>query len=49
MTLAEEWARYSFALAFSDLPEGVVHQAKRALIDTLGCGIGGYTSEAVFH
>lgn len=36
---------YAAALSFSDLPPEVVHHAKRMLIDTLGCAIGGYASE----
>src|SRR5262249_52425764 len=28
-----------------DLPPEVVHQAKRVLVDSLGCGLGAYTSE----
>ena len=35
---------YTAALTFSDLPEEVVHHAKRLLIDTIGCALGGYTS-----
>jgi 2-methylcitrate dehydratase len=36
---------YTRSLAFEDLPAAVVHQAKRLLVDTLGCAIGGYASE----
>ena len=36
---------YTASLAYDDLPPEVVHQAKRMLIDTLGCAIGGFTSE----
>ena len=35
---------YAAALSFHDLPAEVVHHAKRLLIDTLGCAIGGYAS-----
>jgi len=35
---------YAASLTFADLPAEVVHHAKRMLIDTLGCAIGGYTS-----
>jgi len=35
---------YTVALSFDDLPAEVVHHAKRLLIDTLGCAIGGYAS-----
>jgi 2-methylcitrate dehydratase len=33
-------------LIFEDLPSDVVHQTKRLVLDTLGCAIGGYASEA---
>jgi len=36
---------YAAALSCNDLPAEVVHHAKRMLIDTLGCAIGGYASE----
>ncbi len=36
---------YTATLTFADLPADVVHDAKRMLIDTLGCAVGGYTSE----
>ena len=36
---------YTRSLSFEDLPAEVVSQAKRLLVDTLGCAIGGYASE----
>ena len=44
-TLAEELSHYASALQPGDLPAEVTKQAKRLIIDTLGCAIGGYTSE----
>jgi 2-methylcitrate dehydratase len=44
-TIAERLAQYSTSLHFRQLPPEVVHLAKRMVIDTLGCAIGGYTSE----
>lgn len=38
-------SNYTAALTFADLPPDVIHHAKRMLIDTLGCAIGGFTSE----
>jgi 2-methylcitrate dehydratase len=35
---------YTCSLTFADLPTEVVHQAKRLLVDTVGCAIGGYPS-----
>lgn len=43
-TLAESIASYAYGLSFDDLPPEVVHCAKRMVIDTLGCAIGGYRS-----
>jgi 2-methylcitrate dehydratase len=44
--MARELARYATELTFQDLSEDVVHQTKRVVVDTLGCAIGGYESEA---
>ncbi len=44
-TIAESLAEYSFSLHYSHLPDDVAHLAKRMIIDTIGCAIGGYTSE----
>ncbi len=46
MTVAQELAKYAASMRFEDLPSDVVHQTKRVVIDTLGCAIGGYASEA---
>jgi 2-methylcitrate dehydratase len=46
MTLAAEIANYALDFDSQDLSQDVVHAAKRALLDTLGCAIGGYTSDA---
>ncbi|MBI2832093.1 MAG: MmgE/PrpD family protein [Chloroflexi bacterium] len=46
MSVARDLARYAIGLKFSDLPQEVVHEAKRALLDTLGCAFGGYSSKA---
>ena len=35
-------ASYAASLRFEDLPPEVVHQAKRVLIDSLGCGLGAF-------
>ena len=43
--IAEILAEYSFSLHYSHLPDDVAHLAKRMIIDTIGCAIGGYTSE----
>jgi len=39
-TLAERLAEYASATQYDDLPEIVVHETKRRLIDALGCTLG---------
>lgn len=39
---AHKFARYALALQYDMLPEDVVHQAKRCLLDALGCAIGAW-------
>jgi 2-methylcitrate dehydratase len=46
MSVARELAKYVASLTFQDLPPVVIHQTKRVVLDTLGCAIGGYDSEA---
>src|SRR2546426_12228231 len=44
-TTVETLSGYATSLRFEHLPLDVVHQAKRLLVDTLGCAIGGFASE----
>lgn len=44
-TIVEQLSAYAATLRYEDLPSEVVHQAKRLIIDTLGCAQGGYSSE----
>ena len=41
----QKLASYACGLTYEDLSPEAVHQVKRTLIDTLGCGIGGFLSE----
>ncbi len=41
-TMAETLARFTHGLKFTDLPESVFHEAKRRVIDSLGCALGGF-------
>lgn len=41
----EYLSEYACGLTDQDLPADVVHQVKRTLIDTLGCGVGAFESE----
>jgi len=42
--LADRLARYCQALRYSDLPDAVVHEAKRRLLDSLGCALGAWNA-----
>ena len=42
--VAETLARYATSLKYDDLPPEVARTAKRTILDTLGCAIGGYTA-----
>jgi len=44
--LATTLARYATALRYDDLPAEVVREAKRYMIDSIGCGLGGFAADA---
>ncbi|OGW04354.1 MAG: 2-methylcitrate dehydratase [Nitrospinae bacterium RIFCSPLOWO2_01_FULL_39_10] len=46
-TLAERLAIYTNSLTYKDIPEDVIHEVKRRVIDSLGCALGAYNSEPV--
>lgn len=41
-SVARQFARYALGLNYEMFPKEVVHQAKRCLLDALGCAIGAY-------
>src|SRR3954467_8718885 len=43
-TIVEELSTYATQLQFADLPPEVVSQAKRLIVDSVGCALGGYAS-----
>ena len=43
-SIAYQYDAYGLGLRFEMLPHEVVHQAKRCLLDALGCAIGGHDS-----
>jgi 2-methylcitrate dehydratase len=45
-SLSRRMVRWTKALQWQSLPPEVQHEAKRALLDTLGCAIGGFGCEA---
>jgi 2-methylcitrate dehydratase len=46
-TVTTVLARWAAALRFEDLAEGAVREARRYLLDSLGCALGGYRQEDV--
>ena len=46
MSVSRQMVRWAAELEFGRLPAEVVHEAKRALVDTVGCAIGGHDCEA---
>ena len=41
--VADALARYAATLKYEDLPPDVIRTAKRTILDTIGCAIGGHT------
>ena len=41
----ETLAHYATSLKYQDLSPATIHAAKRRIIDTFACAMGGYTSE----
>lgn len=44
-TIAEQLADFAHRLRFEDLPKDVVHEAKRRVIDSIGCALGAFDFE----
>jgi 2-methylcitrate dehydratase len=47
MTIAEELSQYVSSTKYSDIPENIIHESKKRIIDALGCGIGAFNAEPV--
>jgi len=45
MNLAQRLARYAAGLRYENLPPEAIHEAKRRLLDSLGCAMGALHSE----
>jgi 2-methylcitrate dehydratase len=45
--LEERMVDYAAALRIGDLPAAVAHQAKRRVIDTIGCALAAYAAPPV--
>jgi len=48
-SIAHQFARYALSLNYQMLPKAVVHQAKRCLLDALGCAIGAVGGPGISH
>ena len=44
-SISRQLAEFAVGLKYKDIPEEVVYQVKRFLIDSLGCAFGGYRSK----
>ena len=47
MDLAEQLADYVHSINYQDVPEKVVHETKKRIVDSLGCAIGAFTADPV--
>jgi len=45
LNLAQGLAEYVQSVNYQDLSENVIHETKKRIVDSLGCGIGAYYSE----
>lgn len=44
-TVTAKMAQWAASLRYEDLPQGVVHEARRYLLDSIGCALGGLRQE----
>ena len=47
MNLAQDLADYVQSIQYEDVPENVIHETKKRIVDSLGCALGAYNSEPV--
>jgi 2-methylcitrate dehydratase len=47
LTLAEKLADYVHSTNYNVVPENVIHETKKRIIDSLGCGLGAFKEEPV--
>ena len=47
MNLAEQLADYVHSINYQDVPEKVVHETKKRIVDSLGCAIGAFNADPV--
>jgi 2-methylcitrate dehydratase len=47
LNVAQRLAEYVHSIKYQDVPENVIHETKKRIVDSLGCGIGSYKAEPV--
>jgi 2-methylcitrate dehydratase len=47
LNLAQELAEYVDSISYRDIPDNVVHETKKRIVDSLGCAIGAFNAEPV--
>ncbi|HZY47500.1 MAG TPA: MmgE/PrpD family protein [Candidatus Bathyarchaeia archaeon] len=47
MTIADQLSEYAFSLKYGDIPENIIHESKKRIIDALGCGIGAFNADPI--
>ena len=47
MNLAEQLADYVHSINYEDVPENVVHETKKRIVDSLGCAMGAFNADPV--
>jgi 2-methylcitrate dehydratase len=47
LNLAEQLADYVYSIKYKAVPENVVHETKKRIIDSLGCAIGAFNEDPV--
>src|SRR5512139_3342984 len=45
MTIARDLAKYALGIKYEDLPKEVIHEAKKVVLDAVGCAIGAFPSQ----
>jgi len=47
LNLAEQLADYVHSINYQDVPENVVHETKKRIVDSLGCAVGAFNADPV--
>jgi 2-methylcitrate dehydratase len=47
VTVAEQLSQYAFTVQYEDIPANIVHEAKKRIVDAIGCAIGAFAADPV--